>query len=43
MALARIGAIGVVLVRNQKDLRELEHGHVPEEVDRAPGDAPPPP
>lgn len=42
-AMALIGAIIVVLVRNQKDLHELEHGHVPEEVDRALGNAPPPP
>jgi ABC-type branched-subunit amino acid transport system permease subunit len=41
-ALALIGAIVVVLVRNQKDLHELEQGRVPEEVDRALGDAPPP-
>jgi hypothetical protein len=34
-----IGAIVAVLVRNQKDLDELQSGHVPEPVDRALGDA----
>lgn len=34
-----IGAIVAVLVRNQKDLDELQRGHVPEAVDRALGDA----
>ncbi len=36
---AVIGAIVAVLVRNQKDLNELQQGHVPEPVDRALGDA----
>jgi uncharacterized membrane protein YeaQ/YmgE (transglycosylase-associated protein family) len=35
---AVIGAIVAVLVRNQKDLNELQQGHVPEAVDRALGD-----
>lgn len=35
MALALIGPFIVALVRSQKDLQELEHGHVPDEVDRA--------
>jgi Flp pilus assembly protein TadB len=34
-----IGAIVAVLVRNQKDLNELQQGRVPEAVDRALGDA----
>jgi hypothetical protein len=36
--LAIMGAIIMVLRRNQKDLHELEHGHVPEPVDRALGE-----
>jgi hypothetical protein len=42
VAVAVVGAILVVLRRNQKDLRELEQRLVPDEVDRALGDAPPP-
>lgn len=42
MTLALIGAIILVLVRNQKDLPELEHGRGPKEVDQALTDAPPP-
>lgn len=42
VAVAVGGAILVVLRRNQKDLRELEQGMVPDEVDRALGEAPPP-
>ncbi|HEX8362725.1 MAG TPA: hypothetical protein VF613_21565 [Longimicrobium sp.] len=34
-----IGAIIAVLVRNQKDLNELQRGNVPDAVDRALGDA----
>jgi hypothetical protein len=37
-----LGAILVVLRRNQKDLRELEQGLVPPEVDQALGEPPPP-
>ena len=32
---AVVGATVTVLRRNQEDLGELEHGHVPEPVDRA--------
>lgn len=32
-----VGATILVLRRNQKDLDELEHGHVPRPVDRALG------
>ena len=35
---AAIGATAAVLRRNREDLRDLEHGHVPEAVDRALGD-----
>jgi uncharacterized membrane protein YccC len=35
---AVVGATIAVLRRNQKDLDELEHGHVPRAVDRALGD-----
>ena len=35
---AAVGATIAVLGRNQKDLHEMEHGHVPEAVDRALGD-----
>ncbi|CAA9329579.1 MAG: hypothetical protein AVDCRST_MAG68-2421 [uncultured Gemmatimonadetes bacterium] len=34
-----IGSVVAVLVRNQKDLHEMQQGHVPEPVDRALGDA----
>lgn len=42
-AAALIGVLVVVLRRNQQDLRDLEAGRVPPEVDDALGDAPPPP
>lgn len=35
---AVVGATVAVLWRNRRDLDELEHGHVPEAVDRALGD-----
>jgi hypothetical protein len=38
-----LGAILVVLRRNQKDLRELEAGLVPDKVDEALGEPPPSP
>ena len=41
-ASALLGAVGVVLRRNQQDLHELEAGLVPPEVDQALGEAPPP-
>ena len=41
VAVAVVGAILVVLRRNQKDLRELEQGLASDELDRAPGEAPP--
>jgi hypothetical protein len=37
-----VGAILVVLRRNQKDLHELEQGLVPDAVDEALGEPPPP-
>lgn len=40
-AAALIGAMLVVLRRNQQDLRELEAGIVPDEVDQALGHEPP--
>lgn len=40
-AVALLGAIAVVLRRNQQDLRELEAGLVPDEVDDALGEHPP--
>jgi hypothetical protein len=40
MSMALIGTTIVVLKRNQKD--GLEQGLLPDEVDRALGDAPPP-
>ncbi len=42
-AVAVAGALWIVLRRNQKDLRELEAGRVPPEVDRALGEPPPEP
>lgn len=42
VAVAVVGAILVVLRRNQKDLRELEQGQVPDPVDEALGEPPPP-
>ena len=39
---AAIGATVAVLRRNRRDLDDLEHGHVPEAVDRALGDEPRP-
>lgn len=41
-AAALIGAVIVVLRRNQQDLRELEAGLVPDEVDDALGEPHPP-
>lgn len=42
VAVAVVGAILVVLRRNQEDLRELEQGLVSPEVDQALGEPPPP-
>lgn len=41
-AAALIGAVYVVLRRNQQDLHDLERGIVPPEVDDALGQPPPP-
>lgn len=43
VAVAVVGAILVVLRRNQEDLHQLERGLVPDQVDEALGEPPPPP